>query len=233
MNDFESKVRNDITVEAVLKSIIKETSKWGFRHADYLKLVNALLDLSLNKTHTINPVEKAGIKKSTRMDLPLSGDNINIRLFKEDFDLLEKWLEDDYGRWFLLSRSYSRDKTLKELIEDERNLLGIIFLKDSTPIGVMGYLDYDKYNHKAEMRKLIGEEKYREKGFAKEATELWIKYGICNLGLNKIYLNTIENNIRNVTLNKELGFEIEGILRNECFIDGNYYNLLRMSLIVE
>ncbi len=133
----------------------------------------------------------------------------------------------------MLSRSYSRDKTLKELIEDERNLLGIIFLKDSTPIGVMGYLDYDKYNHKAEMRKLIGEEIYRGKGFAKEATELWIKYGINNLELKKIYVNTIENNIRNVTINKELGFEIEGILRKECLIDDKYHDLLRMSLIVD
>ncbi len=233
MNDFETKVNKDITVETVLKSIVGETSKWGFRLADYLKLVNALLDLSLNKTNTINPVEKAWLKKSTRMDLPLSGDNINIRLFKEDFDLLNKWLEDDSSRWFLLSRSYSRDKTLKELIEDERNLLGIIFLKDSTPIGVMGYLDYDKNNHRAEMRKLIGEEKYRGKGYAKEATKLWIRYGINNLELKKIYLNTIENNIRNVTINKELGFEIEGILRKECLIDGTYYDLLRMSLIVE
>ncbi|MEO8231843.1 MAG: hypothetical protein ABI638_06150 [Ignavibacteriota bacterium] len=105
-------MQNVITVEAVLKSILEETSKWGFRHSDYIKLVNALLDLSLNKTHSINPVGKSGIKKSTRMDLPLLGYNI----FKEDFDLLVKWLENDYSRWFLLSRSYSRDKTLKELI---------------------------------------------------------------------------------------------------------------------
>ena len=97
----------------------------------------------------------------------------------------------------------------------------------------MGYLDYDTNQHKAEMRKLIGEDEHRGKGHAKEATNLWIQYGINNLGLKKIFLNTIENNIRNVTLNKELGFQIEGILRKECFIDNKYYDLLRMGLIAE
>jgi len=62
---------------------------------------------------------------------------------------------------------------------------------------------------------------------------LWIKYGINNLGLNKIYLDTVENNIRNVGLNKELGFHIEGVLRKEIFIDNKYYDVLRMAYIVE
>lgn len=233
MNDFESKVQHDITVEAVLKSIVEETSKWGFKQADYITLVNSLLDLSLNKTNAATSSEKFELTGKSNMDLPLCGENIMIRLFKNDINLLETWLQDDYSKWFMLSRSYTRDKTLQEIIEDERNLLGIIIHNDSTPIGVMGFLDYDEIQHKAEMRKLIGEKAYLGKGFAKEATELWIKYGINNLGLKKIFLNTIENNIRNVTLNKELGFEIEGILRKECFIDGKYYDLLRMSLIVE
>ena len=233
MNDFESKVLNDIRLEAVLKSIIDETSKWGFKQADYLKLVNSLLDLSLNKTNAPNTNGIFNKTYKINMKLPLQGENISIRLIKDDYNLLETWLEDDYSRWFMVSRSYTRDNTLKEILDDKRNLIGIIIHNDSTPIGAMGFLDYDEIQHKAEMRKLIGEKAYLGKGFAKEATELWIKYGINNLGLKKIYLNTIENNIKNVTLNKELGFEVEGILRKECFIDGKYYDLLRMSLIVE
>ena len=49
MNDYELKVLNNITIETVTKGIIDETSKWDFKPADYITLVNALLDLSLNK----------------------------------------------------------------------------------------------------------------------------------------------------------------------------------------
>jgi len=84
--------------------------------------------------------------------------------------------------------------------------------------------------HKAELRKLIGEPGMRAKGLAKESTRLWIHYGIEVLGLRKIYLNTLDTNIRNIKLNEELGFKFEGILRNEVFFDGKYHDVLRMGI---
>jgi RimJ/RimL family protein N-acetyltransferase len=236
MNDFEMKIMNELTIETITKGIVDETSKWNFKTADFITLANALLDLSLSKPilkmQTRSPEENIGF---VEINFPLTGEHIKIKKFNNstDFDIAKKWLDDEIGRWFLLSRSYSRDTTLTELIEDKRNIIGLITLTDATPIGLMGYLDYDIHQHKAEMRKLIGDEEHRGKGYAKEATKLWIKYGINNLGLKKIFLNTIENNIRNVTLNKELGFQVEGILRKECFIDNKYFDLLRMGLIVE
>ncbi len=236
MNDFEIKMRDSITVEAISKTILNETSKWGFKPSDYISLVNGLLDLSLIKS-TKNESKEKNEEKSKRgkLDFPLLGKQIKVRLFDKDTDykIVQGWLKDEAGRWFLLSRSSSSGKTLQQLLEDERNIFGIISLADSTPIGLMGFLNYDQNNHKVEMRKLIGEEIHRGKGYAKEATMLWIRYGINNLGLKKIYLNAIENNIRNLTLNKELGFQIEGILRKEFVINNEYYDVIRMGYIVE
>ena len=236
MNDFEIKMRDSITVEAISKTILNETSKWGFKPSDYISLVNGLLDLSLIKS-TKNESKEKNEEKSKRgkLDFPLLGKQIQVRLFDKDTDykIVQDWLKDEAGGWFLLSRSSSSGKTLQQLLEDKRNIFGMISLLDSTPIGLMGFLNYDQNNHKAEMRKLIGEEIHRGKGYAKEATMLWIRYGINNLGLKKIYLNAIENNIRNVTLNKELGFQIEGILRKEFVINNEYYDVIRMGYIVE
>jgi RimJ/RimL family protein N-acetyltransferase len=236
MTDFEINVMNKITIDTITHSIISEIAKWQLKPADYITLVNALMDQSLNKTSEIkNESSSKIVVKKTELKLPLIGEHIQIKIFNKlnDVQIVKRWLDDEIGRWFLLSRSYTRDTTLNQLIDDERNILGIITVNDSHPIGLMGYLDHDITHGKAEMRKLIGEKEYREKGFAKEATQLWINYGISNLNLKKIYVNTIENNIRNVTLNKELGFQIEGILRKECLVDNKYYDLLRMALIVD
>jgi len=67
-------------------------------------------------------------------------------------------------------------------------------------------------------------------GLAKEATKLWIEYRILALGLKKIYLNTLFTNVRNIRLNEDLGFQVEGILRNEIFFEGKHYDVLRMGL---
>ena len=97
-------------------------------------------------------------------------------------------------------------------------------------VGFGPFLNYDVNHLKAELRKMIGNPKYRGKGYAKEATKLWINYGFCNLDLKKIYLNTFDTNIRNIRLNEEVGFRVEGILGNEVFVDGEYKDVLRMGL---
>jgi len=236
MNDYEQKIKDNITLHTVSKAIVNETSKFGFKRADYISLVNYLLDFSVISPADIESKAKSNpTSGNTKLKFPIRGEQIQLRLFnmKNDYDIIQNWLSDDTGQWFLLDRSSYRDRSLLQIIESRRNSFGIISLLDKTPIGLMAFLDYDENSHKAEMRKLIGEKSHREKGYAKEATMLWIQYGIRNLGLKKIYLNTTENNIRNITLNKELGFQIEGLLRKEFLINNEYYDVLRMAYIVE
>ena len=73
----------------------------------------------------------------------------------------------------------------------------------------------------------------RGEPLVKEATRLWIQYGIEVLGLKKICLNTLNTHIRNIKLYEDLGFEFEGILRNEVFFDGRYHDVLRMGMLTE
>ena len=58
-------------------------------------------------------------------------------------------------------------------------------------------------------------------------------YGAVTLDLRKIYLNTFNTNIRNIKLNEELGFRVEGILRNEMFFEGEFKDILRMGFFRE
>jgi len=224
------------TIEAVARSLFKETFHYGFKQVDYLRFVNLLLDMSMKNGNGDNKSKDAPVYKlGENLKLPLIGKRLIIREFndKTDHKLLEKWLADKDGRHFLLSRITAKQSNIDELIKSAHNIIGIITLKDQTPIGLLAFLDYYEIQRKAELRKLIGESEFRGKGYAKEATGLWIQYGISFLNLNKVYLNTLDTNIRNIRLNEELGFKVEGILRNECFFDGEYHDILKMGLLID
>lgn len=145
-------------------------------------------------------------------------------------EVMRQWLEDKYGRQFLLSRITAQTLDLEKIVNDCWNIFGIVTTHDDIPIGCMAYLGFNSDQKKAELRKLIGDPAMRGKGYAKEATQLWIRYGINALKLKKIHLSTFNTDLRNIRLNEDLGFKVEGILRNEICVDGIYHDVLRMSL---
>lgn len=229
----------DLTIETFSRNFFKESAEYGFTQLDYVKFVNHLLDLSMRRGDDVTGGSTPGAAAATHPSvdevaptLPLSGPNVMIRAFVEASDLpvLEGWLADAAGRHFLLSRTTSRLLDVNDIVRDPANVLGFVTLPGGAPVGCMAFLDHDCEQHKAELRKLIGDPTHRGKGLAKEATALWIRYGLAQLGLRKIYLSTLETDIRNVRLNEELGFRVEGVLRNELLIDGAYHDILRMGL---
>ena len=233
------------TIATFARSFFREASSYGFEQIDYVRFVNLLLDISIETRNTqkpqilskIEPVNNSNhhILNKPATQLPLRGQRLSIRAFDKDQDLklFRKWLCDTRGRYFLLSRTTAKAADFDKLIASKSNIVGVITLHDGTPIGSLAFLNFDPIQKKAELRKLIGEVTMRGKGFAKEATRLWIQYGITSLRLNKIYLSTFDTDIRNIRLNEELGFRVEGILRNEVLFDGVYHDVLRMSLLNE
>ncbi len=228
----------ETTIETLARNFFKEASSYGFKQDDYLRYINTLLDFSMSHKNKINAnveAEDAGKKESADFQpasLPLKGERVLIRAFdhSKDAALLANWVADEFGRYFLLSRTSSKELDIEQLTLSDDNIIGVITSPDEKPIGVMAFLDFDANLGKAELRKLIGEPNMRGKGLGKEATSLWIQYGIRGLELRKIYLNTLNTNIRNIKLNEELGFKVEGILRNEALIDGKYHDVLRLGL---
>ncbi|NIR27792.1 MAG: GNAT family N-acetyltransferase [Gammaproteobacteria bacterium] len=228
----------EVTIETLARTFFREAASYGFRQLDYVRFVNLLLDMATRGSPETSPSRESDSRgngseraRDSAVGLPLAGERVRIRAFDaDDLTLLERWLRDAHGRYFLLSRTTSRQSRIRELVESRRNIIGIITLPDGTPIGSVAFLDYDPVQRKAELRKLIGESAWRGRGFAKEASRLWIQYGLRSLRLRKIYLNTLNTNLPNIRLNEDLGFQVEGILRNELCVDGEYHDVLRMGL---
>lgn len=232
MKALESEVKTLVNLNALAKSIFSETIEMGFKSNDYVKLMNEILDMTMKSSlsSATNSITKKKNLKLKR-DLPITTNNLFIRDYnpKTDKKFLQKWFEDENNRLFLLSTTSKSNLYIDTILNNERNLFATITLLNKTPIGLLALINIDRKNSKGEMRKMIGEVSERGKGYAKEATKIWLKYCSEILGINKIYINTIETNIKNISINRNLGFQVEGLLKNECVIDNIQHDILRMA----
>ncbi len=231
MKKLEDEVLTNNNLVALAKSIYEEAKAMGFTSTDYVKLVNSILSFTMLKNEEPTTDKKDKLDNSVVKELPIISENLIIRKYSKETDreVLKSWLTDEKSKLFLLSRTSANNLDIDKLDNDESHLFGLVTLRNGTPIGLLTLLNIDKKNKKAEMRKLIGNSEYRGRGFAKEATRLWIDYCINVFELKKIYINTLEINIKNISLNRHLGFKIEGVLKNECYIDGKHYDVFRMA----
>lgn len=229
----------DKTLETLARNFCREAEKYGFTQIDYLRYVNHLLEYAAEEkvagaeTPTAMGTGGDGPKSAESvMALPVSGERVRLRSFdrERDIETFRRWVADDYGRYFLLSRISGRRADIDAILENPAHIIGVVELQSGKPIGSVAYLNYDSVRRKAELRKLIGDADHRGTGLAREATALWIRYGLEALELKKIYVNTLHTHFRNIKLNESLGFRVEGLLHNEAVIDGEYHDVLRMGL---
>lgn len=225
-------LQNSFLTETVLSTTINELKKLNLSSKDYINLANSILDIAING-NKVNQVEEVDYLIDEKIDFPITYEDIVIIPFenKKHKKLLTEWTSSESGKEFLLSRIDNIERNLDELINDKGNIFGIIQTKDKTPIGVMGYLHYDKLNNKAELRKLIGNRDYSGKGFGKKATKAWITFGLNRLKLRKIFIYTYDTNLRNIRINRDLGFNLEGVFKAENLDKDVPKDILRMALI--
>ena len=69
------------------------------------------------------------------------------------------------------------------------------------------------------------------KGYGKEAVLLLLEFAFKSLNLNKVYLDVGAFNQKAVNIYKSLGFEKDGILRQDVYMNGQYIDVIRMSAI--
>jgi RimJ/RimL family protein N-acetyltransferase len=67
-----------------------------------------------------------------------------------------------------------------------------------------------------------------------EASELLIAYGFQNLNLNKIWMELYEFDQKKIDFfSKYFNFKQDGLLRDNCFEDGKYWDSVIISLLLK
>ncbi len=162
---------------------------------------------------------------------------ITIRKFERtDIPRKVEWINDSKNNQFLhYDIPLSVEKTEKwfdsHLGEDTR--FDAVIEADSVPVGLTGLLSIDRKNSKAEYYIALGEQAYKGKGVAKEATRLILNYGFGVLGLNKIYLFTEIGNTEAQRLFERVGFVREGIIRQDIISRGVFVDRIAYGYIRE
>ncbi len=148
----------------------------------------------------------------------------NLPAFRRNFREVRELNNDNQQKWFQsLQNNPTRDY-----------MFSIVDLKDNNLIGACGLLYINWIIRAADFSFYIGkDESYiDDAGYAKDATELLLNYGFNNLNLHKIWMELYEFDEEKLTFfQKHFNFKTDGILRDNCFEDGKYWNSYIISLL--
>ena len=168
--------------------------------------------------------------------MKLTGKTINLRrLEKADLVLKIRWYNDpQVNQFLLLDERLVLDKTLKwfdTISQDQSRADLIIENSDSKPIGITGLVNIDNVNRTAESIIVIGETDYWGQGVMVEALELLLTWSFGKLNLDKIWAIALPTNIASIITMKKLGYQIEGTLREEKYVNGKRIDILLLGLL--
>jgi RimJ/RimL family protein N-acetyltransferase len=78
---------------------------------------------------------------------------------------------------------------------------------------------------------MLGRKDFWGKGYAREAWSLVIDHGFRRLNLRKIVAGVVAGNDASLAVLRSLGFQVEGTLRQELWVDGGYRDVARLGLL--
>jgi diamine N-acetyltransferase len=111
--------------------------------------------------------------------------------------------------------------------------LGIVPRATDQLVGVTGLHQMDFKNRHAAFGIIIGDKESWGKGYGTEATGLLIQYAFDTLNLNRVWLHVYEFNERGIRAYEKVGFRREGVLRQDCYREGRYWNTFVMGILRE
>lgn len=160
-------------------------------------------------------------------------ENITIRTFtREDIPQKVEWINNAENNKFLhYNIPLSIEGTTKWFEnKDPHSRIDCTIEWCGISVGLIGLLQIDRANCKAEYYIAIGNREYKRKGIALKATKMILQYAFQTLGLRKVYLNVDEKNIAACSLYEKAGFKCEGIFIEDMLFKGEWINRRRYAI---
>lgn len=154
-------------------------------------------------------------------------------IVKEDLPVLYNFIQDqeivnliNYDRYETYESFAERYQLYFSGKNDDLKIFTITL--DDNIIGKME-IGYDLQDKSALFEILIGDKKLWGKGLGKKSLNVLFSYGFNNLGLNRIACEVLHYNERMIRLMDSMKMNIDGILREARFIDGQFVDIFIFS----
>jgi RimJ/RimL family protein N-acetyltransferase len=156
----------------------------------------------------------------------------------DDFDHHYRWdhdrqlvfLDDKHFR----PKSYSKAKEeFEKRLNDYDNCSFMIILKeDNSTMGLAEIYSIDDYERRGYWGIVLAQA-YWNKGYGSEVARLIFRYAFEELGLRRLKSYTHSGNPVSMKFQEKLGFVKEGVLRQEFFFNGKYYDGIDYGMLKE
>jgi len=154
---------------------------------------------------------------------PLERDDLYfVHQMDNNANVMRYWFEEPYEAFVELSDLY--DKHIHD--QSERRF---IIEHQTARVGLVELVEIDHIHRRAEFQIII-DPTHQGKGYAGVATKLVMDYAFSVLNLYKLYLIVDKENQKAIHIYSKLGFEVEGELIHEFFVNGEYRNVIRMCI---
>lgn len=169
----------------------------------------------------------------------LKGKNIFFKVLNiDDANEIHEYVSDeDVSRfigWRLMSTLNETQEHIKELLRREAvgtHLYASIVLKSSEEvIGTAMIFNFDEEAKHAEIGYVFNKDHWG-KGYGTEIINLMSNFAFESLNLHKIHASVVDANIGSARILEKNGFDLEGRLKDNYFIDGKYYDSLLFGKI--
>jgi ribosomal-protein-alanine N-acetyltransferase len=142
--------------------------------------------------------------------------------------LVYRFLETGGNYTLELLREY-----LLEVEKKDIHFWAILLKSNNKHIGNIKIDPINEKHNTGEYGIMIGDVDEWGKGYAKEASERVINECFKELKIRKITLGLLKPNKEAFRLYENLGFETEGILKQQCLFEGTYVDVIKMGLLKE
>lgn len=234
-----SKQKQEKILQIVSSSFYKELVKYGINSSDIISVSMNLLDYATDKRDDkafhkdLYDFKISDIHDNWKSKKELSLDNIKIvPLLESHIPQVSEWLKNkDLDVTFIgfFPKKLADLKTY--MMQSERIKYHAIYYMNTNFVGIIGSERINDTFKKLEMKKLVGVEEFRGKGIGKSATFLFLYYAFHILKYNKVYLHSMDTNIKNINLNSRFGFNLEGLLYKEVSVNGVFHDVIRMGML--
>ena len=169
------------------------------------------------------------------------GEKVKLRAYKkEDIKIECEYLNDNELKRLLVNYIpypmilEQEEKWFESLLDakDSYNF-AIEDLETGKYIGGCGINSINWLNRYVVIGIFIGDKNYWGKGYGTDALKVLVKFIFEQMNMNKIKLNVFSFNKRAIRCYEKCGFQVEGILKQELFRDGQYHDEYVMALFYE